>query len=63
MDLIHLDNGDEFVNSEIDELLRLHGMREIHGRPYHLQSQGQIERFNRTLKSQLRKTVDPDIYI
>ena len=58
-DKFHSDNGGEFVNSHVEEVLRSFTMQEVHGRPYHPQSQGQIERFNRTLKSRIRRTVDP----
>ncbi|KAF7684869.1 Retrovirus-related Pol polyprotein from transposon, partial [Cucumispora dikerogammari] len=32
----------------------------VHGAPYQPQSQGQIERFNRTLKSRIRKFLGPE---
>ena len=58
-DIFHSDNGGEFVNDQVQSLLRNLGIQEIHGRPYHPQSQGQMKRYNRTLKSKIRKTVDP----
>ncbi|KAG0427963.1 Pro-Pol polyprotein [Dictyocoela muelleri] len=52
----HSDNGGEFVNNQVDNILEQFNIESIHGRPYHPQSQGQIERFNRTIKSRLRKS-------
>lgn len=54
--LIHTDNGREFCNLHVDELLNKYSIRIVHGRPYHPQSQGQVERFNRTIKERLRRT-------
>lgn len=44
-------NGGEWTRLEV-WLLR-HGIRVLHGRPYHPQTQGKEERFNRTLKAEV----------
>ncbi|KAF7693665.1 Pro-Pol polyprotein [Cucumispora dikerogammari] len=50
------DNGGEFTSNEIQEYIEPKmGAQIIHGAPYHPQLQGQIERFNRTLESRIRK--------
>ena len=41
------DNGGEFVSHVVEELCSSLKIRIIHGRPYHPQSQGQVERLNR----------------
>ncbi|KAG0442635.1 Pro-Pol polyprotein [Dictyocoela muelleri] len=55
--IFHSDNGREFVNSKVTEILKKFNIRSVHGMPYHPQSQGQVERFNRTLKERLRKSM------
>ncbi|KAF7689094.1 Pro-Pol polyprotein [Cucumispora dikerogammari] len=58
--IFHSDNGGEFTSNEVQEYIEQKmGARIIHGAPYHPQSQGQIERFNRTLKSRIRKFLGP----
>lgn len=54
-ELFHTDNGGEFINNNVKEVLDYFKISSIHGRPYHPQSQGQVERFNRTIKSRIRK--------
>ena len=53
--LLLSDNGSAFVGSVLSEFLDMHGIRHIFGRPFHPQTQGKVERFNKTTKS---KTVD-----
>lgn len=53
--LFHSDNGGEFINNRVNIVLGRFNVTSTHGRPYHPQSQGQIERFNRTIKSRIRK--------
>ncbi|KAG0433365.1 Pro-Pol polyprotein, partial [Dictyocoela muelleri] len=60
--ILHTDNGGEFINNNVNEILEKFNIKSIHGRPYHPQSQGQIERFNRTLKSRLRRCLDFGIF-
>ncbi|MEE1295636.1 MAG: IS481 family transposase [Bifidobacterium sp.] len=53
------DNGSVFRalpgagHHKLEELLDAHGVRHRHGRPYHPQTQGKIERWHRTLKQWL----------
>ena len=53
--LLHTDNGTEFANWQVEEECRRWGTRVIHGRPYHPQSQGVVERVNGVLKRGMRK--------
>ncbi|KAG0425219.1 Gag-Pol polyprotein, partial [Dictyocoela muelleri] len=55
--IFHTDNGTEFVNSLVSSILEKFNITSVCGMPYHPQSQGQIERFNRTLKERLRKSM------
>jgi hypothetical protein len=50
---VRSDNGSEF-KSELTELLKSKGIKQIFSLPYTPQSNGQVERFNQTLKRQLR---------
>ena len=47
--LLHTDNGGEFRNKILGDICKEKGIKQIHGAPYHCQSQGLVERFNRTL--------------
>ncbi|MES9901347.1 MAG: hypothetical protein ABW168_01535 [Sedimenticola sp.] len=51
--IIQCDNGKEF-EGEVKSLVDTSGIKLIHGRPYHPQSQGKCERSNRTLKAKIR---------
>lgn len=53
-DLFHTDNGREFHNHHVSAVLGEMNIPHVSGRPYHPQSQGQIERFNRTIKKRLK---------
>jgi len=44
------DNGSGFISDELAKYLKIHGIRYIFGKPYHPQTQGKIERFNRRIK-------------
>ena len=44
------DNGSGFISDELAKYLGVHGIRHIFGKPYHPQTQGKIERFNRRIK-------------
>jgi len=57
--LLLSDNGSAFVGEVLANYLRVHGISHIFGRPFHPQTQGKVERFNRTTKS---KTVDLIVY-
>ena len=52
---VHTDNGREFVNEALSAITESSGATRITGRPYHPQSQGVVERKNRTLYSKLVK--------
>ena len=47
---LHTDNGKEFVNSLITDYRESNNIILVHGRPYHPQSQGCIEAFNKEIK-------------
>lgn len=56
---IYMDNGSPWGSSQrdrwthFDVWLLKHGVRPIHGRPYHPQGRGKNERFNRTLDAEV----------
>lgn len=53
--ILQSDNGREFVNSVITELVKLWpDLKVLHGRPRHPQSQGSIERSNQDVENMLR---------
>lgn len=46
------DNGSCYIASELKEYLKnVHSMDQVHGRPFHPQTQGKIERYHRTMKN------------
>ena len=47
----HSDNGGEFISDIMIEVAKELGIEIRHGRPNHPQSQGQVERVNKTLKN------------
>ena len=49
---LHTDNGTEFINELVTVLCELESsnIKVKHGRPYHPQSQGQVENLNRRVK-------------
>jgi len=53
------DNGSGFKGSVLEDYLSMHGIKHIFGKPYHPQTQGKVERFNRTIK---QKTVYLVVY-
>ena len=53
--ILHTDNGTPFHSKMLASLCRDHDVFLVHGRPYHPQSQGKVERLNRTLKTMARK--------
>lgn len=59
-DIIRSDNGSEFVNSEVQTLIESFNIRHHRGSVSHPQSQGLVERVQRTLLSLLRLQ-NPDI--
>jgi transposase InsO family protein len=50
---LHCYNGKEFMG-EVQQLCQ-RNIQIIHGRPYHPQTQGRVERVNQTLKTKLMK--------
>lgn len=53
-EIVQCDNGREFKRV-LKRILRRHGIRIINGRPRHPQSQGCVERTNRTFKRAINK--------
>ena len=45
------DNGSSYIASEFNDFIKAESMTIIHGRPLHPQTQGKIERYNRSLKN------------
>ena len=58
--IIHADNGPPFHSRMLISLCRDHDTFLVHGRPYHPQSQGKVERLIRTLKNIVRKLQEDD---
>ena len=58
--VIITDNGSEFKGKPFAEWLKGHAIEHRTTTPYHPQSNGKIERLNRTLKAMLRKLVNGD---
>ena len=54
------DQGTSFMSRTLRELYELLGIRSIRTSVYHPQTDGLVERFNRTLKSMIRKFVHDD---
>ena len=51
---LHTDQGSQFESSLIANLCRIFNIRKSRTTPYHPQSDGLVERFNKTLKASLR---------
>ena len=47
---IHTDNGKEFCNRLLEDFCKDNDIGLIHGRPYHPQSQGTVESYNKEIK-------------
>jgi transposase InsO family protein len=54
------DQGSNFTSKLLQELYRLLHMRRIQTSPYHLQTDGLVERFNQTLKAMLHKAASAE---
>ena len=54
---IHSDQGRNFESTVFTEMCRLLGIKKTRTTPFHPQSDGMVERFNRTLEAQLSKFV------
>jgi len=55
---IQSDNGSEFINDIIKKITSYSNIKTIHGRPYHPQSQGIVERLNGELKKSVSKQIE-----
>ena len=54
------DNGTEFKNNCMDQVLKQLGIERIFSAPYHLQSNGKLEVFHKYLKPTLKKLCEKD---
>ncbi len=45
------DNGPQFISRDVKEFIRIAGMTHVKTSPYYPQSNGKIERYHRTIKS------------
>lgn len=45
------DNGSCYISKDLERYLQEQGIGQVHGRPYHPQTQGKIERYHRSLKN------------
>jgi hypothetical protein len=57
---IHSDQGKEFCNQVLDELLRMIGTKHTTTAAYHPQANAQVERLNRTILNFFRGTIQED---
>ena len=57
------DNGMEFKNSLMDQVLKQLGIERIFSTPYHTQSSGKLEVFHKYLKPTLKKLCEKDLSI
>ena len=58
--ILQMDNGGEFNNARLTEVLEEMKALKINGRPYHPQSQGRVERFNQALTRFLRRDLQKE---
>ena len=56
--IIHSDQGRNFESLVFSDMCRLLGIHKTRTTPLHPQSDGMVERFNRTVEDQLSKFVD-----
>ena len=54
------DNGTEFRNKDVEGYLETKDIKFIHGRPYHPESQGAVEAFNKTVQDYLSDCYEND---
>src|SRR5699024_9702056 len=57
--ILHSDNGKELQNDLVEKWAKLHDVEQSFAIPYYHQSNGRVERANRTLRNGLRKTSGP----
>jgi transposase InsO family protein len=53
------DNGPQFIAKDLKEYIRLSGMTHVKTSPHYPQSNGKLERFNRTIKSECIRPKTP----
>ena len=53
------DNGSPYIAKDFKELIRISGMTHVRTSPYYPQSNGKMERFNRTMKSEAIRPKTP----
>jgi transposase InsO family protein len=56
------DNGPQFISSDFKQYIRLTGMSHVRISPYYPQSNGKIERYHRTIKSDTIRVTPPSTY-
>lgn len=56
--ILHSDQGRNFESAVFQEMCELLGIKKTKTTPYHPQSDGMVERFNRTIETQLSNFVD-----
>jgi hypothetical protein len=52
---ISTDNGGEFNNKELEDLFSQYDIKKLNSKPYNSKAHGQVERFNRTIQSKIKK--------
>ena len=60
--MLHTDNGKEFVNNTLFSWIENSRIRHVLGRKYHLQSQGAVESFNKTIQRFLNEAFTKTIF-
>ena len=58
MVMVYMDHGPAFISDDVKAVLRKLGIFYIHGRSRYPQGHGKIERFNRSVKARLLRTLD-----
>ena len=53
------DNGPQFISKDFKEFIRIAGMTHVRTSPYYPQSNGKLERFHRTIKSDAIRPASP----
>ena len=53
------DNGKQFLSRDFKELIRIHGMTHVKTSPYYPQSNGKLERWHKTIKSECIRNGTP----
>lgn len=56
------DNGPQFIAKEFKEFIRICGMTHVRTSPYYPQSNGKLERFNRTIKEDAIRPASPSSF-